>query len=254
MSRYFLEVTYDGSNYSGFQVQENANTIQAEIEKAIATIQRESIGLTGSSRTDAGVHALQNFFHFDYEEEIHPNLVYKLNALLPPDISVRNLIKMSSEAHCRFDAVSRSYEYRVHRKKDPFVFKRSYFFPYKLNMELMRQACEIVIKQNDFYAFSKTNTQVNNFICKVSVCEWMEQGDHLLFRISANRFLRGMVRALTGSMLKLGREKITLEQFEMMFEQEEKCGFSVPGYGLYLKNVSYPENYFSAPGLVFTGF
>ena len=254
MSRYFLEVTYDGSNYSGFHVQENANTIQAEIEKAIATIQRDSIVLTGSSRTDAGVHALQNYFHFDYEADLHKNIVYKLNALLPPDISLKNLWKMPAEAHCRFDAISRSYEYKVHRKKDPFVYQRSYFFPYKINIELMRQACEMVKKQNDFYAFSKTNTQVKNFICKVTECEWLELDDQILFRITANRFLRGMVRALTGSMLKLGREKITLEQFKMLFEGEDKCGFSVPGYGLYLKKVTYPENYFSAMGLAFTGF
>ena len=254
MLRYFLEVAYNGSNYSGFQVQENANTIQAEIEKAIATIQRDSIVLTGSSRTDAGVHALQNFFHFDYETKLHNNIVYKLNALLPPDISVKNLWIMPADAHCRFDAINRSYEYRVHRKKDPFVYQRSYFFPYKLNMELMREACELVKSQSDFYAFSKTNTQVKNFICKVSECDWTEEGGQLVFKITSNRFLRGMVRALTGSMLKIGREKITLDQFKMLFEGEDKCGFSVPGYGLYLKKVSFPENYFSAPGLVFTGF
>lgn len=254
MSRYFLEVTYNGSNYSGFQVQENANTIQAEVEKAIATIQRESVVLTGSSRTDAGVHALQNYFHFDYGAELHPNLVYKLNALLPPDIAVKNLIKMHADAHCRFDAISRSYEYRIHCKKDPFVYERSYFFPYKLNLELMKEACEEVKKKNDFYAFSKTNTQVKNFNCKVNECEWKEQDGRIFLNITANRFLRGMVRALTGSMLKLGREKITLEQFKMLFEGEDKCGFSVPAYGLYLKNVRFPENYFSAPGLAFTGF
>jgi pseudouridylate synthase I len=254
MSRYFLEVTYNGSNYSGFQVQENANTIQAEIEKAFATIQREKVVMTGSSRTDAGVHALQNYFHFDYEDELPSNLVYKLNSLLPPDIAVKNLIKMPAEAHCRFDAISRSYEYKLHQKKDPFLFHRSYYFPYKLSIELMDKACEIVKAKDDFYAFSKTNTQVKNYSCKVSVCEWTEEGGQLSFNIKANRFLRGMVRALTGSMLKLGRGKITMEQFEMMFERDEKCGFSVPGYGLYLKNVTYPENYFSASGLVLRGF
>jgi tRNA pseudouridine38-40 synthase len=254
MSRYFLEVTYNGNNYSGFQVQENANTIQAEIEKAFSTIQRESVVLTGSSRTDSGVHAIQNYFHFDLEKEVHTNLVYKLNALLPHDIAIKNLIKMPDEAHCRFDAISRSYEYRIHRRKDPFAFQRSYYFPYKLNMAIMHKVCELVILKNDFYAFSKTNTQVKNFNCKVMECVWEENGEYLLFKIRANRFLRGMVRALTGTMLKLGREKITMDQFELMFESEEKSGFSVPGYGLYLKNVSYPENYFSASGLAFTAF
>jgi tRNA pseudouridine38-40 synthase len=136
MPRYFIEVAYRGTNYSGFQVQENANTIQAEIEKAFKTLHRNSVILTGSSRTDAGVHALQNFFHFDYEEAINPQFAYKMNALLPRDVVVKNIYQMPSSAHSRFDAISREYTYNVHRFKDPFLQSISLYFPYKLDIEV----------------------------------------------------------------------------------------------------------------------
>jgi tRNA pseudouridine38-40 synthase len=254
MSRYFIEVAYNGLNYSGFQVQANANTIQAEVEKAFTTIQREKIVLTGSSRTDAGVHAAQNFFHFDTEKLLQSSLVYKMNALLPWDIVVKNIYKMPEESHCRFDATGRSYIYKIHKAKDPFKYKQSYYYPYKLDREVMDKAVALIKTQHNFFGFAKTNSQVSNFNCTVHRCgiEWSEDG--LEFSIKANRFLRGMVRSLMGSVLKLGRNKISIEQFERIFEGEEKCGLSVPAYGLYLMEVEYPENYFSASALHFTAF
>ena len=149
MSRYFLEVSYKGTNYSGFQIQQNANSIQEEIEKAFQILQKEKIGLTGSSRTDAGVHALQNFFHFDFEGEINPHFVYRMNAILPGDIVAQKLIAVKQGAHCRFDAISREYKYFIYRYKDPFLKDRAFYFPYKLNMELMQQAAVMIKTYTD---------------------------------------------------------------------------------------------------------
>src|SRR5215212_639975 len=189
MSRYFIELAYKGSNYSGFQVQENANTIQSEIEKAFKILHRNAVSLTGSSRTDAGVHALQNFFHFDYEEKIHPQFVYKMNALLPADIVIKNIRGMPADAHSRFDAISREYMYRIHRVKNPFLQTTSFFFPYKLDIELMQKAAGLVKEQTNFFAFSKTNTQVKSFDCSITKSQWMVEGEGLFYTIEANRFL-----------------------------------------------------------------
>jgi tRNA pseudouridine38-40 synthase len=249
MSRYFLEVSYKGTNYSGFQVQENAPTIQSAIEEAFAVLHRRPLSLTGSSRTDTGVHALQNFFHFDDEVALHPQLVYKLNAILPGDIVVRNIFRMPSEAHSRFDANAREYIYKLHRYKNPFLGQTSYYYPYKLDMGLMKEGAELVKRQTDFFAFAKTNTQVKNFSCVIYKSRWEEEGEELFYNIEGNRFLRGMVRLLTATILKLGRGDLSFQEFETLFGGDRKCGFSLPPRGLFLKRVVYPENYFPAPGL-----
>jgi tRNA pseudouridine38-40 synthase len=254
MSRYFIEVAYKGTNYSGFQVQENANTIQTEIEKAFKTIQRIAVELTGSSRTDAGVHAFQNFFHFDYTETIHPQFIYKLNALLPRDIAVKNLFQMSESAHSRFDATSREYIYNIHRFKNPFIQTTSLYFPYKLDTELINQASDFLKQQTNFFAFSKTNTQVKNFNCRIIKSEWVIGENNLTYNIEANRFLRGMVRAITATLLKIGRHKLSMSDFEKLFIEDRKAGYSVPAHGLFLTKVNYPQNYFPASGLPFTAF
>lgn len=240
MQRYFLEVAYKGTQYSGFQIQENANTIQAEIERALQTIHRRPISLTGSSRTDAGVHALQNFFHFDEELPLHPQFLYKVNALLPDDIVVKNLFPVADTAHSRFDATSRAYEYRINRTRNPFLQETALFYPYTISIELLHTTAAIIKEQTNFFAFSKTNTQVKNFICTIYRSEWVEEGDLLLYRVEGNRFLRGMVRLLTASQLKVGRGKLELKAFEQLFEGVGKCGFSVPSTGLFLEKVQYP--------------
>lgn len=253
MARYFIEVAYKGTRYSGFQIQENAITIQSEVEKAFHTLHRHPVQFTGSSRTDAGVHALQNFFHFDFEGEIHPQAIYKLNAILPRDIVVYNIYPMPAEAHSRFDAISREYIYRIHRFKNPFLDSVSLYYPYKLDLELLQKGASYIQNQQNFFAFSKTNTQVNNFNCTIHKSLWIEEGQDLVFNIQGNRFLRGMVRLLTATLLKLGRGKICFQQLEAYFEKEQKCGYSVPSHGLYLKKVEYQEKYFSAQPLRFTG-
>lgn len=254
MSRYFIEVAYKGTRYSGFQVQENANTIQAEIEKAFAVLHRKSVVLTGSSRTDAGVHALQNYFHFDFEEAIHPGSVYKMNAIMPSDIAVKAIYSMPADAHSRFDATSREYIYKIHRFKNPFLEGTSFFYPFKLDIELMKEAASAVLGQTNFQAFSKTNTQVKNFNCKIIKCNWIADEEQLVFNIEANRFLRGMVRLLVGSMLRVGRGKLSIKTLDNFFVEQAKSGYAAPAQGLFLKRVNYPENYFPLPAGHFTRF
>jgi tRNA pseudouridine38-40 synthase len=246
MPRYFLEVAYKGTNYSGFQVQQNAGSIQEEIGKAFQTLQKEKIILTGSSRTDAGVHALQNFFHFDFEGELNPHFIYKINAILPADIVVHKLIPVRNESHCRFDALSREYKYFIYWHKNPFLKDRAFYFPYKLNIELIREAAEIIKDCTDFTSFSKRNTQAKTFTCRIMESRWTLENHCMTYYVNADRFLRGMVRALVATMLKIGRKKMSIEEFRNAIEKKDntKASFAVPPYGLFLVRVNYPEDYF----------
>lgn len=243
MPRYFLEVSYLGTEYSGFQTQKNANSVQAEIEKAFEILQKEDIVMTGSSRTDAGVHALQNYFHFDYGGALHPQLVYKMNAILPGDIVIKSCRQVDDEAHCRFDALGREYRYYIYRQKNPFLADRAYYFPYRLDMEMLKAGSEILKEYRDFTSFSKRNTQVKSFLCKIETSEWYWEGECLVYRVVADRFLRGMVRALTATMLKLGRGKMNLEEFRRVIEIKDctQASFAVPAHGLFLVKVEYGE-------------
>lgn len=246
MSRYFLELSYKGTAYAGFQVQQNEVTVQEEVEKALKIFYREDIELTGSSRTDAGVHALQNYFHFDFDGEIVDRNVYNINALLPGDIAIRRIVRMRDGAHCRFDAVWRQYAYTVYMKKDPFIADRAYYFPYTLDFGAMRAAAEVVRGIKEFEAFSKRNTQVKTFVCTIMESSWVDEGERKIYRVRANRFLRGMVRGMVGTMLQVGRGKISVDRFREIIERGEQgeVDFSVPGYGLCLERVAYEEGYF----------
>ncbi len=246
MPRFFLEVQYQGTRYSGFQIQQNANTIQAEVQRSFQVLQKQAIEMTGSSRTDAGVHALQNYFHFDFDGELNPHFVYKINAILPYDIVVKDLIKVSPQAHCRFDAVSREYKYYCYRTKSPFLKQTAYFFPYKLNIERMNEAADEVMKHNNFTSFSKKNTQVKNFECTIIKSEWIVDNECLIYNVVGNRFLRGMVRGLTSTMLKIGRGTLSIEEFRDIIASKDctKASFAVPSHGLILTGVKYPRGYF----------
>ncbi len=245
MPRYFIEVAYKGTNYAGFQVQDNANTIQAEVEKALATYFRENIGLTGSSRTDAGVHARQNFFHFDSEKlTVYPDLskpVYHLNAILPGDIVVKSIRLVKDNAHSRFDAVSRTYEYTIYQTKDPFLQSTAYFYPFHLDKGLLQQFAGELINHTDFEAFSKRSTQVHTFNCNIISSEWVAVSDGLIYRVTANRFLRGMVKGLVGTMLKAATKNKSLQEFQAIITSNNPAfvDFSVPSHGLALCKVSY---------------
>lgn len=248
MNRYFLEVSYKGARYAGFQVQENAVTIQYEVEKVLAIFFRKPINLTGSSRTDTGVHAWQNYFHFDVDNPIPQKVMYNLNAMLPPDIAINRLIPVQENAHCRFDALAREYEYFIYQTKAPFLDDRAYFFPYTLDLQAMQQAATMILDYTDFTSFAKRNSQVRTHNCTIQYSQWVErEGGLTIYRVKANRFLRGMVRGLVGTMLQVGRGKLTIDGFRQVIEAKDcsKADFSVPGHGLFLCKVEYPEGYFN---------
>ncbi len=244
MRRYFLEVAYKGTQYSGFQKQENAVTVQSEVEKALLVLHKKSIELTTSSRTDAGVHALQNFFHFDVDIMVdEKKTLYSLNSILQNDIVIKSIVEVNGDAHCRFDALSRSYEYHLYKKKNPFLVDRAFYYPYQLNIDALNEAAKQLLFYTDFTSFSKRNTQVKTFLCDIKNAEWKWVDDELIFYITANRFLRGMVRGLTGTMLKVGRSTISLDNFKNIIEAKDcrEADFSVPPQGLFLTNVLYPK-------------
>jgi len=249
MSRYFIELFYKGTNYAGFQIQRNANSIQAEMEKALTVYFKHEFSLTGSSRTDAGVHALNNYFHFDSEafenkqDDELDKAIYHLNAILPDDIVMKKIYKVKDDAHCRFDAISREYKYYIYQHKTPFFSDRAFFFPYRLDIDKLNQAAAVLLNYEDFTSFSKKNTQVKTFQCKLSKSVWQIENELLVFNVKGNRFLRGMVRGLVGTMLKVGTGKISLNDFCKIIEGKDcsKADFSVPPQGLFLINVAYPQ-------------
>jgi len=245
MPRYFLELSYKGTNYSGFQVQKNAKTIQYSVELALQTLFKERFQLTGSSRTDAGVHALQNFFHFDTKLILNQKSIYSLNAILPTDIAAKNIYIVADDAHSRFGGLSRDYKYFIYNKKNPFLVDRAWYYPYKIDMEILAQTAELIKEHRDFTPFSKRNTQVNNFTCEVYCSHWSVEEDCLIYNVSANRFLRGMVRALVATMLKTARGNITLDQFRSILTtgKQASADFAAPANGLFLTKVEYPPTY-----------
>ena len=244
MPRYFIEVFYKGTNYAGFQVQKNANSIQAEIERALKVFLKETITLTGSSRTDTGVHAFQNYFHFDFDPLQSHNWdrdVYRVNAILPPDIVVKKIFEVDAEAHCRFDAKRRIYEYAIYQSKNPFLADRCYYYPFKLNMAMLNEAASMLMEFRNFSSFSKRNTQVKSFECELFESEWVRREGIIIYRVAANRFLRGMVKGLVGTMLKVGRGRITVEEFRKIIASQDPSlvDFSVDPQGLTLISVVY---------------
>jgi tRNA pseudouridine38-40 synthase len=244
--RYFLEVAYHGHGYAGFQVQENAITIQYEIERALQIMTRQTIALTGSSRTDAGVHARQNFFHFDSDLIFTEKQVYNLNAILPKPVCVVSIRKMHAEAHCRFDAKGRLYKYYLHNKKNPFYHDRSWFYPYPLDVNLLNNVAGLPLGTHDFTSFSKRNTQVKTMICTLEQSHWEYEGDLLVYTVQANRFLRGMVRGLVATMLRVGRGALTVDGFAQVLTAKDcsEADFSAPGHGLFLEKVIFEDGYF----------
>lgn len=242
--RYFIECAYKGTNYSGWQVQINALAVQEVIEKSLCTLLKTKIEITGSSRTDAGVHANQQIAHFEVKNEITDteNLVYRMNKILPFDISIKQIFKVADDYHSRFEAISRKYEYRISRKKNPFQKGLSYEFNGNLNIKLMNEACLILFKHIDFECFSKIKTEVLTFNCTILEAHWEESAeDSLVFHIKANRFLRGMVRSIVGTLLEIGLGRISLTDFEQIILSKNRkyAGWSVPAEGLFLMEVNY---------------
>ncbi|MBS1782463.1 MAG: tRNA pseudouridine(38-40) synthase TruA [Bacteroidetes bacterium] len=243
--RYFLEVVYDGTQFHGSQLQGNLPTVQYCINMALSTLLRKPVLSFGASRTDEGVHALSNFYHFDWNDDLHPHFHYKINAILSPAISVKNIFSCVEETlNARFDAVSRSYRYKIYNQKNPFYQLRGYYFPYKLHADLLNQTAAIIRSQTCFESFSKRNTQSKTFNCQIFDSFWEQVDDQLHFVVRANRFLRGMVRGLVGTQLQVGRGKISVSQFQSIVDAHDctQADFSVPGHGLYLEEIRYPQD------------
>ncbi len=240
--RYFIELSYKGTNYHGWQIQPDASSVQEEITKALATILQEKILLVGAGRTDAGVHASQMFAHVDTVKKLSNNYVHKLNAILPNDIVIKSIKEVSDDTHARFDAVSRTYEYRILLGRDPFLLETTWQLHQKnLQIEKMNEAANLLFKYEDFESFSKVKTDVNTFNCTIMKAVWTLEDKHLIFHIKANRFLRNMVRAVVGTLLEVGLGKKTVEDFRKIIESKKRseAGLSVPAKGLFLTEVCY---------------
>lgn len=246
--RYFIELAYKGTNYHGWQLQPNAISIQEKVTKAFSTVLRNQIEIVGAGRTDAGVHAEQLFAHFDFETNFNvEEILYKVNAILPNDIVIYTIKKVKNSAHARFDAISRSYEYRIILGRNPFQNDTSWqLINKKLNIIKMNVAAEILVTYTNFKCFSRSNTDVKTYNCKVTNAKWIQNGEQLTFYITADRFLRNMVRAVVGTLLDVGSEKITLEEFKKIIESKNrsKAGPSAPAQGLFLTEVTYPNTIF----------
>lgn len=249
-TRYFIELAYDGTNYHGWQVQPNALAVQEVLDKALSTILRQPIETLGCGRTDAGVHAKEFFAHFTpqppeggaFEAGYMGGIVRGLNSILPKDIAIKKIFEVDAEAHARFDATLRSYQYHIHFNKDPFKNGYSWLQRDVPDLDLMNQAAAIIMEYTDFSCFSKSNTQVFTNNCKVSRAEWLKTEDGIVFHISADRFLRNMVRAIVGTLMMVGRKEIAPEAVRDIIESKNRsnAGTSVPACGLYLTEVRYP--------------
>ena len=247
MARYFIELSYNGTNYHGWQIQKNATGVQQLLNKALSLKTGGDIETTGSGRTDKGVHALQQFAHFDIEKKINEKqLAFQLNRVLPNDIVVRDIYEVNSDAHARYDAINRSYLYKINQIKDPFLINTSYYRRGDLDLKRMNQAAGLLMGKQDFESFSKVKTDVNHFICTISKSEWAQMGDQVYYSVTADRFLRGMVRTFVGTMLDIGTGKINLEDLKKIITSldRKKAGRAVPAHGLFLTEVKYPPEIF----------
>jgi tRNA pseudouridine38-40 synthase len=244
--RYFFEISYKGTNYNGWQSQPNAIGIQAVVEDCLNKLLSRKIEVVASGRTDTGVHCVQQYFHADFVEPLPQNFLFRLNSILPKDIAIQSITKVKDEANARYDAIERTYQYHIIREKDPFKHGFALFFHKSLDIQTMKEATALLLGKQDFQCFSKVKTDVNNFICEIKVAEWSEIGKELVFTISANRFLRGMVRAIVGTLLDVGQGRISVDEFKNILKSHDRkeAGANVLSSGLYLVKVLYPDSIF----------
>ena len=243
MIRYFIHLAYNGTRYHGWQIQPDAITVQEELEKCLSLKLGEKISLTGCGRTDTGVHARNFYAHFDVEKEISncEEFVHRLNIFLPNDIVIYKCWKVDNDLHARFDAKSRTYRYYISQTKNPFHIQDAFYYYGRLNVELMQDAAKILFEYTDFTSFSKLHTQVQTNNCKIMEARFFKVNDLLVFEIKADRFLRNMVRAIVGTLLEVGRNKLSIEQFRNIIENKNRCsaGTSMPAHALFLEDVTY---------------
>lgn len=241
--RFFIQLSYNGTNYHGWQMQPNAISVQETLTKALSVVlNKKDIAIMGAGRTDTGVHASQMFAHFDYEQFIDSkSIIHKLNSYLPKDIAVSNVILVQENAHARFDAKQRTYDYKINLSKNVFLDELSWYYNKELNMEAMNDAAKLLIEFTDFQCFSKVHTDVNTFNCNITRAFWKKEEQELIFTISADRFLRNMVRSIVGTLIYVGLGKISKVDFQKIIESKDrkKAGFSVPAHGLYLTEIKY---------------
>ena len=248
--RYFIHLAYKGSSFHGWQIQDNAPTIQQSITIGLQTLLNKEINITGCGRTDTGVHASNFYAHFDIDREIlveeRIDLCFKLNRFLPQEIAVFSIEPVIDNAHARFDALSRTYKYYINRRKDPFMDDYSFYLYGDLDIELMNNAATEMMDYNDFTSFSKLHTQTKTNNCMIFLAKWVEDRDKLIFTIKADRFLRNMVRAIVGTLLEVGQHRITIEEFKNIIEcrNRNEAGYSVPAKALFLEEVEYPDSIF----------
>lgn len=243
MARYFLQISYDGTAYHGWQRQRNSHTVQEELENCLSKIGLEHKGVMGCGRTDAGVHASQFYAHLDLAPESIPaEAVFKLNAILPNDIAVQDLIPLHEEAHARFDASERGYTYKIHHHKDPFLQKSSHLMWRPLDIDSMNKACQHILGEHEFTSFAKLHGGNKTDICTVESAHWTSDGRQTEFKIVADRFLRNMVRAIVGTMIQIGQGKLGPDELKDILDSKDrgKAGASAPAQGLFLSQVEYP--------------
>lgn len=243
--RFFVELSYNGKQYHGWQIQPNANTVQAELNKAFSTILNQEMELVGAGRTDTGVHAKQMFAHFDFNQEIDAKkTIFQLNGFLPADIVIHHISKVKDDAHARFDAISRTYQYFITNKKNPFN-PNCYSCHKRLDVEAMNAACTFLLGKQDFTSFSKLHTQTFTNDCVISSVKLEQKDEMLVFTITADRFLRNMVRAIVGTLIKVGEGKIKVDEIKNIIAKKDrsKAGVSVPAHALFLIKIEYPKAY-----------
>jgi tRNA pseudouridine38-40 synthase len=243
--RYFIELSYNGTNYHGWQVQPNVISVQEKINDGLSKLLKESINIMGAGRTDAGVHASQMYAHFDYDNEIDIKyLIDRLNSFLPDDIVIYKIFPVGEKAHTRFHATSRSYEYRIYLGRNPFLLRTTWqLYRYELDVEKMNDAAKILLNHTDFKCFSKSNTDVSTYNCDVREAIWRQKDNLLVFHITADRFLRNMVRAIVGTLINVGLGKNSIEDLIKIIESRNRseAGLSVPARGLFLTRIEYPK-------------
>ena len=246
LKRYFIQLSFNGTNYHGWQIQKNAVSIQSLITKALSLLLKSEISIIGCGRTDAGVHAKEFFAHFDIEKELddtqRKELTNKLNRFLPKDIVIHQIFPVDASLHARFSAVSRTYKYYITQQKNAFTLDFSFHFPHELNIELMNKGAEILMKYTDFTSFSKLHSDTATNNCIIKSAKWEEIDGQLIFTICADRFLRNMVRAIVGTLMDVGQKKISLIDLKNIIHAKNRCsaGNSVPAAGLFLEKVEYP--------------
>ena len=248
--RYFLQCSFYGQNYHGWQRQPEDISVQEVIEDCLGKLLGDNVEIVGAGRTDAGVHARVMYAHFDWEGELPDDLTHRLNAFLPGDISVTRLIQVSSEAHARFDALSRTYQYFLVQDKDPFQEHTAYYQNRPLDFEQMNTAAKYLFDFSDFKAFSKSRTDVKTYLCKITEAKWHWAEDKWVFTITADRFLRNMVRAVVGTLLEVGKGNLSPEDVKTIIKSRDRtrAGASVPAKGLYLTGIEYPEQLIPSDG------